>query len=67
MSVKEQLIYNIFTMCVVFCLAAAADVIKTVENSFSVLSQQWNKHRGCSWYQNVAHLSVNLLDLQSYI
>ena len=27
--------------------------------SFSVLSQQWDI--GCSWYQNVAHLSVNLL------
>ena len=27
----------------------------------SVLFQQRNKHRGCSWYQNVADLSVNLL------
>ena len=29
--------------------------------SFSVLSQQWNKHRGCSWYQNVAHLICKLI------
>ncbi len=45
---------------------AAADVIKTVENSkicsFSVLFKQWNKRIEDVLGIKVAHLSVNLLE-----